>query len=58
MIEEIRKKKDKVGDCTIRYFCDVILSSEENWNSMASYTKALLKSKNLDDLDERIRMDV
>ena len=35
----------KIDTCTIESFCDVILSSEENWTSMVSYTEALLKSK-------------
>ena len=39
---------------TIENFCNVILSSEENWNNMASYSGALLQSKKLG-LDERIR---
>ena len=47
----------KVDECTIENFYDVILSIEENWNSMASYAEALLKSKNFD-LDERSRMEV
>ena len=47
----------KFGACTIENLCDVILGSEEIWNSMASYTRALLKSKKFD-LDERSMMDV
>ena len=35
----------KVGVFTVENFCDVILNSEENCNSIASYTEALLKSK-------------
>ena len=46
-----------VGTGTIENFCDVIRSSEKNWNSMASYTEDLLKSKKFD-LVERSRMDV
>ena len=45
----------KVGACTIENFCDVILSSGDNWNSVACYTEVLLKSKKFD-LDERNRM--
>ena len=54
---ERRNPEVKVGACIVENFCDVILSSEKNWNSMASYVKALLKSKKFD-LDERIRMDI
>ena len=50
-------EKEGLGVCTIENFCDVIMSSEKNWNSVASYTEALLISKKFD-LDERIRMDV
>ena len=50
-----RNLKAKVGACT--YFCEVILSSEENWNRMAGYTEPLLNFKKFD-LDERSRMDV
>ena len=54
---ESRNLKAKGGTCTIQNFYDVILSSEENWNSVASYTEALLKSKKFA-LDERSWMDV
>ena len=54
---ETRNLEAKVGACTVEDLCKVILSSEKNWNSVASYTKALLKSKKFD-LDERSRMDV
>ena len=47
----------KVGAYTIENFCDVILNSKENWNSITSFTEALLKSKKFD-LDERSTMDV
>ena len=54
---ERRILEAKVGSCTtVQNFCGVILSSEENWNSMTSYTEALLKSKKFD-LDERSRLD-
>ena len=42
----------KVSARTIDNFCNVILCSEENWNSMASYIEALLESKKFD-LDVR-----
>ena len=54
---ERRNLEAKVRACTIENLCDVILSSEENWNSMTSYAEVLLKSKKFD-LDERITMDV
>ena len=54
---ERRNLEPKVGVCTVENFCDVILDSLENWNSIASYTKAILKSKKID-LNERSRMDV
>ena len=54
---EKRNLEVKVGICIVEYFCDVILNSENNWNSIDSYTEAVLKSKKFD-LDERIRMDV
>ena len=54
---ERRNLQAKVDACTIENFCDVILSSEKNWNSKASYTGAFVKSKKFD-LDERIRIDV
>ena len=38
-----RNLKAKAGTCIIENFCDVILSSEENWNNMASYFEALRK---------------
>ena len=47
-ILEISNVKAKVGACTIENFCDVILSSKKNWNSMACYTEAFLKSKKFD----------
>ena len=40
---ERRNLEVKVGAHTIENICDVILSSEENWNSVAGYTEALLK---------------
>ena len=46
----------KVGVCTVENFCDVILNSEENWNSIASYTEVLLKSKKFN-ANESSRMD-
>ena len=46
------EKKMEIGNV-----CVVILSIEENWNNIASYSEALLKSKKFD-LDERNRMDV
>ena len=54
---ERRNFEAKVGACIILDFCDAILSSEENWNSMTSYTEGLLKSKKFN-LDERSRVDV
>ena len=54
---ERRNLEAKVSACTVENFCDVILSSKKNWNSMANYTEVLLKSKKFD-LDEGIRMDV
>ena len=54
---ERRNLEAKIGACTINNFCDLILSSEENWNSMASYSEVLLKSKKFD-LEKRSRMDV
>ena len=54
---ERRNLETNVGACTVENFCDVILSTEENWKGMASHTEALLKSKKID-LDERSRMDV
>ena len=54
---EGRNLEAKVDACTIENFCNVILSSEENWNSMVSYAEGLLKSERFD-LDERSRMDV
>ena len=46
--EERRNFEAKVGACTVDNFCEVILSSKENWNSMTSYTEALLKYKKFD----------
>ena len=45
-----KEDQPKATACTIENFCNVILSGKEISNSMASYTKALLKSKenNLD----------
>ena len=40
---EGRNLEVKVGACAIKNICDVILSSEEDWKSMA-----LLKSKKFD----------
>ena len=54
---ERRYLEAKVDACTIENFCDIILISKENWNSMASYTEALMKSKKID-LNERSTMDV
>ena len=54
---ETRNLEAKVGACAIENFCNVILSSEKNWNSMANYIEALLISKKFG-LDERSRMDV
>ena len=54
---EKRNLAVKTGACSIENICDVILNSEGNLNSMASYTKPLLKSKKFD-FDKRIRMEV
>ena len=51
-----RNFETKVGEVTIENFCDVILSSDENFNSMATYGEVLLKTKKFD-LDKRSRMD-
>ena len=40
-----RNLEATVGACTIENFCDIILSSEENWNNKANYSEDLLKSK-------------
>ena len=53
---ERRNLEIKVGVVTIENFCNVILSSEENWNNLASYAEVLLKTKKFD-LNERSRMD-
>ena len=42
---ERRNLETKVVAVTFESFCDVILNSEQNWNSMASYADFLLKSK-------------
>ena len=47
----------KVAVCTVENFCDILRNSEENWNTIATDTEALLKSKK-SYLDERIEMDV
>ena len=49
---EKRNLEVKVGICTVESCCDVILNSEDNWNSIASNNEVLLKSY------EIIRMDV
>ena len=54
---EKRKLEAKVGICIVDNFCDAILYNEENWNSIASYTEALQKSKKFD-LDKGRRMDI
>ena len=54
---ERRNIDAKAGACIIENFCDVILSSEEIWNNMASYTDALLESKKFN-INERIRLDL
>ena len=41
----------------IENFCAVIPSNKDTWNSMATYTDALLKSKKFD-LDEGKKIDV
>ena len=43
---ERRNLEAKVGIYTIENFCNV--TAKENWNSMASYIEALLKSKKFD----------
>ena len=50
-----RNHEPKFDAYTIENFCDVMLSIEENWNSMTNYVEALLKSKKFD-LDERINV--
>ena len=47
-ILERRNLEVEVGACTIENFCDVILSSEENWNSMASYAEVSAFLRNSD----------
>ena len=44
---ERRNLEGKVGICIVEKICEVILSSNEISNSEASYTEALLKSKEL-----------
>ena len=50
-----RNLEAKVSAYAIKNFCDVILSSEENWNNIASYAEVLLKHKKF---NERSRMEV
>ena len=40
---ERRNLEAKVGACTVKNFFDMILNSEENWESMVSYAEVLLK---------------
>ena len=55
----LKKWNVKVTFCafTIENFSDVILSIEENWNSLTSYTELLLKSMKFY-LDERTGMGI
>ena len=55
--ERWRLERWDLEACSVENFCNVILSNEENWNGLASYTEALLKSKKFH-LDERSRMGV
>ena len=54
---EKRNLEAKVGTCAIENFCDALLDSNENWNSMESYNESLPKTKKFD-LDERSGVDV
>ena len=54
---ERKNLKATIGACNMENFCDVILSSEANWNNITHYAEALLKSKEFE-LNERSRINV